>query len=110
LRREDPIFRAQRGDRMFGAVIGSEAFVLRFFGEGDDCRLVLVNLGRDLFPNPMSEPLMAPPEGRRWDVLWYSENPRYGGCGAPPFESNDLWRIPGHAAIVLAPVPDGERP
>jgi maltooligosyltrehalose trehalohydrolase len=110
LRREDPIFRAQRGDRMFGAVIGPEAFVLRFFGEGDNCRLVLVNLGRDLFPNPMSEPLMAPPEGRRWDVLWYSENPRYGGCGAPPFESDDLWRIPGHAAIVLAPVPDGERP
>ena len=46
---------------------------------------------------------MAPPEGQRWEVLWYSEHPRYGGCGAPPFESDNQWRIPGHAAIVLRP-------
>lgn len=65
----------------------------------------MLNLGRDLFPNPTSEPLMAPPRGQRWDVLWYSEHPRYGGCGAPPFESDEHWRIPGRAAIVLRPVP-----
>ncbi|HMB07977.1 MAG TPA: malto-oligosyltrehalose trehalohydrolase [Isosphaeraceae bacterium] len=105
LRREDEIFRAQRGDRLHGAVIGPEAFVLRYFGEGDDCRLLVINLGRDLFPNPMSEPLMAPPPGKRWEVMWYSEHPRYGGCGAPPLEANNYWRIPGRAAIVLRPVP-----
>jgi len=104
LRREDPIFRAQRSDRLHGAVIGPEAFVLRYFGEGDDCRLVVANLGRDLFPNPTSEPLMAPPRGRRWDVLWYSEHPDYGGCGSPPFESATHWRIPGRATVVLKPM------
>ncbi len=105
LRREDEIFRAQRGDRLHGAVIGPEAFVLRYFGEDDDCRLLVINLGRDLFPNPTSEPLMAPPRGKRWEVLWYSEHPRYGGCGAPPLETNSHWRIPGRAAVVLHPVP-----
>jgi maltooligosyltrehalose trehalohydrolase len=106
LRRDDPIFRTQSADRVFGAVIGPEAFLLRYFGEGDDCRLVVVNLGRDLFPNPTSEPLMAPPPDQRWEVLWYSEHPRYGGCGAPPLEADATWRLPGHAAIVLRPVPE----
>ena len=27
---------------------------------------------------------------------------------APPYETSNHWRIPGHAAIVLRPVPDGE--
>ncbi len=106
LRKEDPVFRSQRGDRMYGAVIGPEAFVLRFFGAGDvlgDDRLLVVNLGRDLFPNPTSEPLLAPPEDAEWQILWNSEDPRYGGCGAPPVETEDHWRIPGHAAIVLGP-------
>jgi maltooligosyltrehalose trehalohydrolase len=107
LRREDEIFRAQRSDRIHGAVIGPEAFLLRYFGEGDDCRLVVVNLGRDLFPNPSSEPLTAPPVGKRWAALWFSEDPRYGGCAAPPYEMNCHWRVPGHAALVLRPVPDG---
>jgi maltooligosyltrehalose trehalohydrolase len=107
LRREDPIFRAQRSDLLHGAVIGPEAFLLRYFSpDSDDCRLVIVNLGRDLFPNPTSEPLMAPPPGQRWEILWYSEHPRYGGCGAPPLDVDDHWRIPGHAAIVLRPVPE----
>jgi maltooligosyltrehalose trehalohydrolase len=105
LRRDDCIFASQCGERIHGAVIGAEAFVLRYFGDRDDCRLVVVNLGRDLFPNPTSEPLMAPPPGQRWDVLWYSEHPDYGGCGAPPFESESHWRIPGRATIVLRPVP-----
>ena len=104
LRREDPIFRVQRADQLHGAVIGPEALVLRYFGEAEDCRLLVVNLGRDLFPNPTSEPLMAPPRGHHWEVLWYSEHPKYGGCGAPPFESDERWRIPGRAAIVLIPV------
>ena len=71
---------------------------------------MLVNLGRDLFPNPTSEPLMAPPPGMVWRLLWYSEHPRYGGCGAPPYETNDHWRIPGHCALVLRPEPDGVAP
>jgi maltooligosyltrehalose trehalohydrolase len=109
LRRDDPIFRRQRADLIHGAVIGPEAFALRYFDpEGEDCRLVLVNLGRDLYPNPTSEPLLAPMPGKRWSTLWYSEHPRYGGCGAPPYETNNHWRIPGHSAIVLMPAPASE--
>jgi maltooligosyltrehalose trehalohydrolase len=110
MRREDPIFSAQRGDCLHGAVIGPDAFVIRYFGARDDCRLLVVNLGRDLFPNPTSEPLLAPPRGMRWDVLWYSEHPRYGGCGAPPLETDSHWRIPGRAAIVLRPTAREQTP
>src|SRR5206468_3069177 len=104
---EDPTFKIQKRDRIHGAVVGPEAFVLRFFGmEGDgEDRLLVVNLGRDLFPNPVSEPLLAPPEGMTWSILWNSEDPRYGGCGAPPVDTEDQWRIPGHAAVVLQPRP-----
>ena len=38
----------QRQGGLDGAVLGPEAFVLRYFGEGGDDRLLLVNLGRDL--------------------------------------------------------------
>jgi maltooligosyltrehalose trehalohydrolase len=109
LRRDDPFFSTQRADLIHGAVIGPDAFVLRYFDAAGthDCRLLVVNLGRDLFPDPASEPLMAPPPGKRWDLVWYSEHPDYGGCGAPPYEAADRWRVPGHAALVLGPVDEG---
>jgi len=109
LRREDPAFRAQRAGAVDGAVLGAEAFVLRLDGGGGD-RLILVNLGRDLPLDPAPEPLLAPPEGGEWTVLWSSEDPRYGGCGAPPPETEGRWRLPGHAAVVLAPAPQGRDP
>lgn len=110
LRREDPVFLAQGGGGLDGAVLTPETFVLRFFSperDGDD-RLLLVNLGRDLHLVPVPEPLLGSPEGARWEVLWSSEDPRYGGCGAaPPEDKEGGWRIPGHAAVVLRP---GRRP
>ncbi|HEX2134418.1 MAG TPA: malto-oligosyltrehalose trehalohydrolase [Microvirga sp.] len=103
LRREDPVFSAQRRASLDGAVLGPEAFVLRFFGgEGND-RLLLVNFGRDLNRASFPEPLLAPPEGRRWHVAWSSENPSYGGGGTPPIETEAGWHLPGHATVVLAP-------
>jgi maltooligosyltrehalose trehalohydrolase len=105
LRHDDPIFAAQDGERILGAVFADEAFALRFFGEGTDCRLLLVNLGRDINAETISEPLLAPPFGKRWEVMWYSEAPRYGGFWAPPIETGEGWRIPGHVAVVLRPVP-----
>jgi maltooligosyltrehalose trehalohydrolase len=103
LRREDRVFRAQRKGGVDGAVLGREAFTLRFFGEGGDDRLVLLNLGQDLLLSPAPEPLLAPPENRRWEILWSSEDPRYGGGGTPPVESSRGWSIPGHSAVVLRP-------
>ena len=98
LRREDPAFRSSPVD---GAVLSGEAFVLRYFrGAGD--RLLLVNLGRDLVFNPSPEPLLAPPEGARWKVLWSSEDPRYGGSGTGAIESGDGWRLPGQSTVVMS--------
>jgi len=103
LRREDPVFRAQRHGGLDGAVLGPEACVLRYFGARGDDRLLLVNLGRDLHLHPAPEPLLAPPEGMRWQLLWSSEDPRYGGGGTAPLEDEENWHIPGHAAVVLRP-------
>jgi maltooligosyltrehalose trehalohydrolase len=103
LRREEPVFRAQRAGGFDGAVLGEEAFVLRFFAEDGDDRLLVVNFGRDLHLDPAPEPLLAPPYNRMWETLWSSEDPRYGGIGSPPLDTEENWRIPGQAAVVLKP-------
>ena len=103
LRREDAVFRAQRVGGVDGAVLGCEAFVLRFFGADGDDRLLLVNLGRDLLFAPAPEPLLAPDEGRGWGVLWTSEGVRYGGDSDIAVEGEDGWRLPGETAVVMKP-------
>jgi maltooligosyltrehalose trehalohydrolase len=103
LRREQKVF-ASSERRLDGAVLGDEAFLLRFFGEKPiEDRLFLANLGRYLYLDPAPEPLLAPPENARWCILWSSEDPRYGGDGTAPLDSELNWTIPGHAAVVLAP-------
>ena len=103
LRRDDPVFRRQRPRGVDGAVLGPQAFALRFLADDGADRLLVVNLGRDLRLDPSPEPLLAPPEGTMWTVLWSSEHPRYGGCGTPPLDSDEGWRIPGEAAVALTP-------
>jgi maltooligosyltrehalose trehalohydrolase len=104
LRREDEVLRNRRAGALEGAVLGPEAFVLRFFAAGGKDRILIVNFGRDLHLYPAPEPLLAPPEGMRWETLWSSEEPRYGGTGTPQLETDEGWRIPGHAACALVPV------
>jgi maltooligosyltrehalose trehalohydrolase len=98
-----PVFSQQQfARRMDGAVLGPEAFVVRFFSEDfSDDKLLLMNLGRDLHLDPAPEPLLAPPEHKRWAILWSSEDPRYGGFGTHEPDSGGSWNIPGHAAVVL---------
>jgi maltooligosyltrehalose trehalohydrolase len=108
LRRQDAVLRAQRPGGTDGAVLGAQAFVLRFFAEDGHDRLLLVNLGRDLHFDPAPEPLLAPPENMAWRTLWSSEDPCYGGGGTPPLETEDNWHIPGEAAVVLLPIPHEE--
>ncbi|HEX3176735.1 MAG TPA: malto-oligosyltrehalose trehalohydrolase [Methylomirabilota bacterium] len=103
LRREDAVFRTQAAHGIDGAVLGPEAFVLRFFGEAGDDRLLVVNLGPDLPLSVMPEPLLAPPEQRRWEITWSTDDPRYGGCGAAPFDTDGPWRLGAHSALVLRP-------
>jgi len=101
LRRSDAVFRTQEPGGLDGAVLGREAFVLRYFGPHGDDRLLLVNLGLDLHWTPAPEPLLAPPAGRRWQLLWSSEHPSYGGNGTPAVYSEENWWLPGHAAVAL---------
>jgi len=72
--------------------------------------LLLVNLGPNLQLDPAPEPLLAPPADSEWDLLWSSEDPKYGGTGTPEIETDENFRIPGQAAIVLRPVPLNTKP
>jgi maltooligosyltrehalose trehalohydrolase len=105
LRRQDPTFARQEARCVDGAVLGPEAFVLRFFGHSPDLdRLLLVNLGADLDRGPMPEPLLAPPPGHRWDVGWSSEDAKYNAAGTPGLYLDEEWLVPGQAAFVMVPV------
>jgi maltooligosyltrehalose trehalohydrolase len=103
LRREDPVFAAQRLHGLDGAVLGPEAFVLRYFGPEHGDRLLVVNFGVDLHLSPATEPLLAPPGGQVWGLLWSSEDPAYGGTGTPPLEADDGWHVRGQSAVALSP-------
>jgi maltooligosyltrehalose trehalohydrolase len=105
-RRNDPLIGAQAG--VDGATLGEQAFVLRWSGDPAPDRLLLVNLGPELSLDVLAEPLLAPPPALTWDLLWSSEDPRYGGTGMAPIESGTGWRLPPEAAVLLgARRPDG---
>jgi maltooligosyltrehalose trehalohydrolase len=103
LRREDPVFQTQGAAGVDGAVLGPEALALRFVDPDPDQhdRLLCLNLGRDLTLPAVAEPLLAPPEGARWTLLWSSEAVRYGGSGTPELDPAAGWFLPGHAALVF---------
>jgi maltooligosyltrehalose trehalohydrolase len=137
LRRGDAVFSVPRagvgaGPGTFdGAALADRAFVLRFFGEGGDDRLLVVNYGPTVHLDVAPEPLLAPPAGARWHTLWSSEAPEYGGLGSAPYDAPDAgpgeaprpphgarpapggrpavrwprenWRVLGGCAAVLAP-------
>jgi maltooligosyltrehalose trehalohydrolase len=103
LRREDPVLGRQERRGVDGAVLGPDTLLLRFFGDAGDARLLLVNFGVDLNLSPSPEPLLAPPFQRKWSVLWSSEDPCYGGVGTAPLETDENWRIPGYAAVLMLP-------
>ncbi len=86
-----------------GAVLSTNAFVLRTFGEHNIDRLLIVNLGVDLHLSPAPEPLLAPPEDKVWKLVFSTEDPAYGGCGTDALESDDGWHIPGQSALLLVP-------
>ncbi|HMF74504.1 MAG TPA: malto-oligosyltrehalose trehalohydrolase [Bryobacteraceae bacterium] len=105
LRREDAVISRQGAEGIDGAVLSASCFVLRYFSPGyKNDRLLLVNLGVELELNPSPEPLLGPPERKAWKTLWSTEDPQYGGCGVIESDSDENWRIPAHAAVVLHPV------
>jgi maltooligosyltrehalose trehalohydrolase len=105
IRREDHVVAAQRRDRVDGAVLNESALVIRYFGDQDDDRLLLLNWGQDLDYRPAPEPLLAPVPGCVWRLHWSSDHPDYGGHGIIDPCSEHGWRIPGESATFLAAVP-----
>ena len=104
LRREDSRFCQQSCGGIDGAVLAPKSFVLRYFSERNDDRLLLVNLGERQVVHPASEPLLAPPTGCRWETLWTSDSPRYGGAGTVATATPDQWILPAESAVAVRPV------
>jgi maltooligosyltrehalose trehalohydrolase len=104
LRRQDLCFRQQISGGVDGTVLGTASFALRYFSKADDDRLLLVNLGDGQVLHPASDPLLAPPIRHRWETLWSSESPRYGGTGTSVVASEERWVLPAESTIVMRPV------
>jgi maltooligosyltrehalose trehalohydrolase len=105
LRREDPVIAAQARGGLDGAVLGPRAFLLRWFDRAAGDRLLVVNLGDDLALASAPEPLLAPPRDARWQMVWSSDEPRYGGPGALEPCGGGGWRLAAESATLLAPAP-----
>jgi len=101
LRRDDPRFQKQIPSGVDGAVVGEQSFLLRYFGEANDERLLIVNLGPAQSFVPAPEPLLAPPFGFEWEMIWSSDDERYGGPGATTPISDEGWSLPAEATIAL---------
>jgi maltooligosyltrehalose trehalohydrolase len=103
LRREDSRFCKQSSGGIDGAVLGPASFVLRYFSETNDDRLLMTNFGERQVLHPASEPLLAPPPTCRWETLWTSDSPRYGGASAAAMVSLEHWVLPAESAVALRP-------
>jgi maltooligosyltrehalose trehalohydrolase len=99
-----------------GAILSQSAFLLRFMTgrsmtrrsmtgrsvTGSDDHLVLVNLGHRLTLERIPEPLLAPPQGGRWELRWSSEDPLYGGHGVAPVETEEgSFILPAQSTSLL---------
>ncbi|HYC46057.1 MAG TPA: malto-oligosyltrehalose trehalohydrolase [Burkholderiales bacterium] len=103
LRNTDPVLSAHDAPALDGAVLHDEAFVLRYFSDAAHDRILVVNLGREVELSPCPEPLLAPPAGAEWALLWSSEDAAYGGEGTPGVCTHEgEWRLPAHAAVLFA--------
>jgi maltooligosyltrehalose trehalohydrolase len=103
-RRTDSRFRQQSSGGIDGAVLGPATFVLRYFSNDNDDRLLLINFDKTHVLKAASEPLLAPPVGYRWKILWTSDSPRYGGTGAVATATEEQWILPAESTVVLHPV------
>jgi maltooligosyltrehalose trehalohydrolase len=108
LRRTDPVVSGQGREGFDGAVLGDRSFLLRWFHAGHGDRLLIVNLGSEISGRSLPEPLLAPPLGLQWSLLWSSEHTRYGGGGTVDPIPQAGWRVPGHSAMLLAATPPAE--
>jgi maltooligosyltrehalose trehalohydrolase len=103
LRRSEPGIAAQSRQSIDGAVLSQRAFALRWTGPGRELLLV-VNFGVEHVTIAGSEPLLACARDERWNVLWSSEHPAYGGCGITSPYDESGWSLPATSATLLCAV------
>ncbi len=104
LRKSEAALKSRWPGGMDGAVLNECALVLRFFGPEHDDRLLLINFGGDGHLNVVPEPLLAPPLGKVWQILFSTEDPRYLGHGTAPMDTTENWILPAHSTVVMRPV------
>lgn len=80
LRRQDPVVGRCPRTRFDASVLGGKAMALRYFDPVNGDRLLLVNLESNPLELP-PDPLLAAPSGWAWELVWTSEDPKYGGFG-----------------------------
>jgi maltooligosyltrehalose trehalohydrolase len=103
LRGSDSVINGSERRSLDGAVYGLHTLVLRYFGRKlSNDRLMIFNFDRDLNLVPAPIPLLAPVRGRQWQVIWFSEDPRYAGQGAPPLDFMGEIRLPGYSTTVFS--------
>ena len=105
LRRSDPVLASRPTQRPLGAVLGDQAFMVRWADAIEGDRLLLVNLGPQLEARAWAEPLLAPASGCTWQMVWSSESPRYGGMGAVSPQVERGWQSGAECATFLKCVP-----
>src|SRR6266566_134894 len=101
LHREDSRFRLQSSGGIDGAVLGPASLVLRYLSDEQDDRLLIVNFGERQILKPAGEPLLAPPSGFRWETLWTSDAPRYGGADSMALATEEQWLLPAESTVAL---------
>lgn len=105
LRQHDSRFSQQISGGVDGAVLGADSFVLRFFGQNNDDRLLVINFGRQHRLHPAPEPLLAPIDGFEWERIWSSELRKYGGPGELVVVTQEDWFLPAEATVAMKLVP-----
>jgi maltooligosyltrehalose trehalohydrolase len=82
-------------------VLGPHALAVRYLEAGGFDRLFILNLGQDLHYVPAPEPLLAPRSNGYWRLIWSSDDPRYGGPGAPNPLTEQGWHVPAESAWLF---------
>ena len=90
-----------REEHIDGAVVGEQAWLLRWHATDGADRLLVVNLGTEIPLQSLAEPLLVCPRNMKWTLQWSSEHPEYGGAGVENPQTSQGWYFPAESAVLL---------
>jgi maltooligosyltrehalose trehalohydrolase len=103
LKRADPVIRNQGRDGVLTDIAGESVVLIRYPDDTHGDRLIVLNIWREQTPEILAQPLLAPPEGKSWRLLWSSEYPAYGGNATPELEDAEgVWRFAARTCALLS--------